>query len=202
MTLCSLCVRSHISVIVIQKGGKEIKRKVTEIKDEKLRQSNYYEVLDTFRRAMVLLQKTIEAEEEVIIELSNGTVGLWFVNGYAKPQYEDLFKEAYLALQRVPMTYTIIISKKPSSFRYASKKYVEKPLLYNGFDDIIETDEDKFSLEIPASVEKAENSDKVFKALDMNPSPAYADQSAKAEFEDDKLDFSTDNLTDKGTTEE
>lgn len=195
MILCSIGVKKHIAVIEIQRSGKEIAHKVYKT-NVQLQTSNYAELLDTISKGMIMLRNLITSKEQVLIELSNGTVALWFEQGYSKPAYEKYFKTAYMNLHRVPMTYNIIVTKTPVAFKFANQKYLDKPLIYKGFSDIIE-DEEENPLEISSEVKVDKSSDNLYRASDLNPSLVYGDDTVKAEFEDDELDFGSSEGKDK-----
>lgn len=124
----SLCVsfvsKKGISCIVLMHDGKVVNKKSFTITDEDIKSSSYLCLIQTFISTLRLVKVFIDSNsdiEHVTFEVNNSIFIKWVYNNFSKDAYQDLFHEAMLLLNEIPIKYNLICNKKPLALKYFSE---------------------------------------------------------------------------------
>ena len=119
--LISSFVKKDCYAITLYKDGQLHSKEVKKLNSEVAEYSSYSKLLYVIEMAFRLVRKFIEDNGNnyyFVFELNNSTVIKWFDKLYSKPEYEDVFKDALMILQELPIRYNFVYNNNPKAKSY------------------------------------------------------------------------------------
>lgn len=142
--LVSIAVKKELYAISIFIGGKNVNNITSRIIDESIYSDKYKRLLFAFTEALKIVRSYINIsdsnDDEVIFEFSNSTVIGWFENGFSANMYADDFADVLDFINRIPMKYSFVFTKKPKAYMYLSDLAVKKEEVL-GIDSLLKGDD-------------------------------------------------------------
>lgn len=119
--VASVCVKNGILAVVLVDDGSVYNKKVMRVPYE----DRYDNVASGVAVAARMLGSIGVQEDEIVFEVTSGTVVNWFRGMYAGGTHQERFAEAFAELDAVPMRYSFICNQKPVAWYFAEERYIE-----------------------------------------------------------------------------
>lgn len=118
MKLISIAVRNDLVSVALYVDGSAVDKRVVRYRDD----GNIYErMLFAVKKAVLSFKGYLEEsfdDDIVTFEVSNSVIVKWFSEGQASKDYKVQFSDVYDILDKVPIRYNFVKSKKPYAIRF------------------------------------------------------------------------------------
>lgn len=130
VTVClSSAVKKGIVATLITGDGKLLFSKTEKITDSNVTNSTFLSIINSVKLSLKCLSLYLDTNkevEEVVIECNNSTLIKWINQGYARDEYQNEFLEMMKFLDKLPIKFNFMYSKKPKACLFTDEKYIVK----------------------------------------------------------------------------
>ena len=126
MLLLSCKQVTGINAVSIHKDGYLLQKTVTRLPKDLGLYGNY---IEGFKRAFIALSLYMERngyDDNVVIECNSEVFVNWLKSGSCPKEFAEKFKEMWVELDKLPVMYTVVKSKKVQAERYAKESELPK----------------------------------------------------------------------------
>ena len=138
--IVSIAVKNKICSIVLTNGSDIVDKSLVEYKDWDTNNDPYkrmiYAVSYALRKYRNILE-SLRSDDIVTFEVSNSTFIKWVNREYSRVEYNEEFVEMLRELNKIPMRYVFVHSKKTKASNFLNEGILEKEEL-SGIDSLLD----------------------------------------------------------------